>query len=637
MEPRPPADSPPTAELPSELEDITKELAALRGGVDAAIWEQPEEAPPPPPPPKRIESNLASTEHLVNVLAGLSDARDSFAAAWDAEDEEPEAPPPPPPRATKPPRPTPAPSRTNRAAEQRKAAAAASRARREQAAREVEERRLRDEARRTISSPATQRRRAAELASTRRREASTERRRALQEAQLRAECSFKPRTNLGPARVTAADGRRASKRLHQEAQLRREAQTRKRKEAQQLSEEHTFQPQLIASKTDTLVEDPSLRRPLHERVAAVERARQLRRDALEKRVRAEKHSSFKPDVNDDQRSTRMARKAAQKMLAEAADAGAQLLEDDSVPPDVAARLAADAWRRSMKRAEDIKKADEARVEAQKRLLSESKLSEGSQRIAKKFSSFEEREQMRKKAAEQRKQALEAQRARQRREQFRFTANARSQRLDKENEGTRAAKLYRDAAEVEKRKEEARRARDASLTFAPSLSEGTRRMAHVTPSNLADASFQGRKEAAAKASLKFQKQCTFKPAINTYKPPRVQKTDAERKREREARIAEERQRRDLEELNECSFQPRTNHDVPREARPMARTGRSTAVKPVVVRGLARHLELKRHANKLAEEHRTRVHNAFHVAKADEWRDGRRLTQCAPFELSTSERS
>ena len=26
MEPRPPADSPPTAELPSELEDITKEL-----------------------------------------------------------------------------------------------------------------------------------------------------------------------------------------------------------------------------------------------------------------------------------------------------------------------------------------------------------------------------------------------------------------------------------------------------------------------------------------------------------------------------------------------------------------------------------------------------------------------------------
>ena len=76
----------------------------------------------------------------------------------------------------------------------------------------------------------------------------------------------------------------------------------------------------------------------------------------------------------------------------------------------------------MKRAEDIKKADEERVEAQKRLLSESKLSEGSQRIAKKFSSFEEREQMRKKAAEQRKQALEAQRARQRREQFRFTAS-----------------------------------------------------------------------------------------------------------------------------------------------------------------------------------------------------------------------
>ena len=420
MEPRPPADSPPTAELPSELEDITKELAALRGGVDAAIWEQPEEAPPPPPPPKRIENNLASTEHLVNVLAGLSDARDSFAAAWDAEDEEPEAPPPPPPRATKPPRPTPRTRPTNKAAEQRKAAAAASRARREQAAREVEERRCgtRPAGRFQVPRRSVEGQRSSPRRVDERRPRNGE---ALQEAQLRAECRFKPRTNLGPARVTAADGRRASKRLHQEAQLRRETQMRKRKEAQQLSEEHTLQPQLIASKTDALVEDPSLRRPLHERVAAVERARQLRRDALEKRSGRRSDSSFKPDVNDDQRSTRMARKAAQKMLAEAADAGAQLLEDDSVPPDVAARLAADAWRRSMKRAEDIKKADEARIEAQKRLLSESSCPRVP-RIAKKFSSFEEREQMRKKAAEQRKQALEAQRARQRREQFRFTAS-----------------------------------------------------------------------------------------------------------------------------------------------------------------------------------------------------------------------
>ena len=165
--------------------------------------------------------------------------------------------------------------------------------------------------------------------------------------------------------------------------------------------------------------------------------------------------------------------------------------------------------------------------------------------------------------------------------------------------------------------------------------------HARPTTLDDLVTDERAESArqklrAEAETAFREECTFKPSINTHRPPKTQKTDAERKREREARIAEERQRRELEELNECSFQPRTNHDVPREARPMARTGRSTAVKPVVVRGLARHLELKRHANKLAEEHRTRVHNAFHVAKADEWRDGRRLTQCAPFELSTSER-
>ena len=39
------------------------------------------------------------------------------------------------------------------------------------------------------------------------------------------------------------------------------------------------------------------------------------------------------------------------------------------------------------------------------------------------------------------------------------------------------------------------------------------MAHAAPRRTRDASFQGRKEAAAKASLKFQKQCTFKPSIN----------------------------------------------------------------------------------------------------------------------------
>ena len=147
---------------------------------------------------------------------------------------------------------------------------------------------MRDEARRTVSS---RRRRSVEgqPSSPRRVDESVDGTTSIARGPAPSGVLFQAADeSWAPARVTAADGRRASKRLHQEAQLRRETQMRKRKEAQQLSEEHTFQPQLIASKTDTFVEDPSLRRPLHERVAAVERARQLRRDALEKRVRAEK-------------------------------------------------------------------------------------------------------------------------------------------------------------------------------------------------------------------------------------------------------------------------------------------------------------------------------------------------------------
>ena len=86
------------------------------------------------------------------------------------------------------------------------------------------------------------------------------------------------------------------------------------------------------------------------------------------------------------------------------------------------------------------------------------------------------------------------------------------------------------------------------------------------------------------------------------------------------------------MAECSFRPRTNAHARREARPQARTGRPTAVKPVVVRGLARHLELRRRANALAEEKRTREHEAFHVDKADEWRNGLNHTVAEPFALS-----
>ena len=56
-------------------------------------------------------------------------------------------------------------------------------------------------------------------------------------------------------------------------------------------------------------------------------------------------------------------------------------------------------------------------------------------------------------------------------------------------------------------------------------------------------------------------------------------------------------------------------------------------PVVVRGLARHLELRDLARKRTEEQRTREHEAFHVPKAEGWRRGQKFTTPQPFELTS----
>ena len=207
---------------------------------------------------------------------------------------------------------------------------------------------------------------------------------------------------------------------------------------------------------------------------------------------------------------------------------------------------------------------------------------------------------------------------------------------------RAAKLAKDQAKADAKMEKLRAARDAEYSFKPTLNDKTNAIAYRSSVASLAANARGaerRKRLEREAAASRKAECPFKPTL-VAAPKRGaahahSKTDADRKRDRDDKRRAAMKQRDLDELMECSFQPNTTKSkgTKREARPMSQSGKPTAVKPVVVRGLARHLELRQRANALAEEQRTREHAAFHVTKADEWRQGQNHTKVEPFALST----
>ena len=87
--------------LASDLGDISAEEERGADRLHASIFMPA--VPSEEPPPRDAAAELASTEHLVNLLANLSDARESFAAAWDdaSRSSRGEEPPPEPPAAEK--------------------------------------------------------------------------------------------------------------------------------------------------------------------------------------------------------------------------------------------------------------------------------------------------------------------------------------------------------------------------------------------------------------------------------------------------------------------------------------------------------------------------------------------------------
>lgn len=87
--------------------------------------------------------------------------------------------------------------------------------------------------------------------------------------------------------------------------------------------------------------------------------------------------------------------------------------------------------------------------------------------------------------------------------------------------------------------------------------------------------------------------------------------------RDAIIAKE-----IEELQECTFQPQLqqNHSFLYEQSQSRGSGggAAAAVEPVIIKGLNRHLELKQLSDRLKKEEQEREYNAFHVKNVEKYR-------------------
>jgi hypothetical protein len=84
----------------------------------------------------------------------------------------------------------------------------------------------------------------------------------------------------------------------------------------------------------------------------------------------------------------------------------------------------------------------------------------------------------------------------------------------------------------------------------------------------------------------------------------------------AKIKNEIISKEIEELQNCTFQPSLQHSFVSGNRSTENNASNND--PIVIRGLNRHLELKQLAGKLKKEEKEREYNAFHVKNVDKFR-------------------
>eukprot|EP00750_Incisomonas_marina_P007854 INCI15064.8.p1 GENE.INCI15064.8~~INCI15064.8.p1 ORF type:complete len:773 (-),score=148.83 INCI15064.8:1316-3367(-) len=148
------------------------------------------------------------------------------------------------------------------------------------------------------------------------------------------------------------------------------------------------------------------------------------------------------------------------------------------------------------------------------------------------------------------------------------------------------------------------------------------------------------KAIQRAEEEFARQHTFQPKVikSTVQPRSALQVDlsnpatltqaiAENDRIREERL--ERKRREIaeKEIAPCTFQPDIP-DLPRAYQPTAKA------KPIIVRGLGRHLELRAMAKSKQEEQAAREEKAFGIPQYNPLKEIRVPTVPKPFQLSST---
>lgn len=223
-------------------------------------------------------------------------------------------------------------------------------------------------------------------------------------------------------------------------------------------------------------------------------------------------------------------------------------------------------------------------------------------------------------------------------------------LAAESERDRVERLARgDAERTEQLKQAISEEYYAQFQFKPKINGISKRLgrAHTVDEHHRDeqrrAAIARAKDAAEREEMR---QCTFKPALQTDPDQVLRRAEARRgegrgpfrlalgedpdglaarigehERRRQAKLRRMRRAQEFEELEACSFVPK----------PVARAPAASG-KPVVVRGLARHLEKVELAEAKREEQQRREEEAFRVRGA-EYKNQGETTVPQPFRLET----
>lgn len=393
-------------------------------------------------------------------------------------------------------------------------------------------------------------------------------------------------------RQQKVNGQRCSVRLYEDAAERRELRCLQKVAIEEgVVANCSFIPTINAS-SERLVAAAvgNYRRPLHARVAELEKAAALRREALECRVEKERREQapFRPEIDERSRKLRSDNRSA------------------------SARLAADAWRRALAE-KDRAAAATAAADAKRRL-------DGSFRAAKQTKEkcrFEERERRRQLDKIIKEREREAKQKQEEEQLFRPTTTKRAAKVSSRG----VESLSKDRERSIAKREAIKQAELDQIPFAPTL------VARQLPAARRRQSTR-RRSAHAEEQFSFQPKILHKPnaASRVFEDPDKRRAEIEERRRRAIRD------RELNELKECSFQP----TIRRRSRSKYPQPATAAVEPVVIRGLARHLELKARADKLNQDKRDRERAAFNVDKAVGWRNGQNFTTPIPFDLSSSTR-